>query len=219
MVALRLLLLGAPGSGKGTQSEVLRRQFGIPQLSTGDMLRQALAAGTELGLKAKDYMERGVLVPDDVMIGLMRDRITQPDCVNGYILDGFPRTVPQATALDQMLKSVDSRLDVVCEIVVPDSDLLKRLSGRWLCKKCGASYHVEFRPSKAAGQCDSCNGPLYQRPDDTIETARKRLEVYRKETLPLAEYYKQQGILKTINGVGSVEEIEQRLLSAIGKTS
>lgn len=217
MSGLRVLLLGAPGSGKGTQSERLRGELNIPQLSTGDMLRQAVAAGTELGLKAKGFMESGGLVPDDVIIGLMRDRITQTDCLRGYILDGFPRTVAQALALDEMLKSVGSRLDVVCEIVVPDEDLLKRLAGRWLCKKCGASYHDEFRAPKKSGQCNVCGGPLYQRADDTAETAKKRLEVYRKETLPLVDYYKTQGILKTVNGVGSVEEIAKRLNSAIQK--
>lgn len=214
---MRLLLLGAPGSGKGTQSEGLRSKLGIPQLSTGDMLRQAVAAGTELGRKAKGFMEQGVLVPDDVIIGLMRDRISQPDCKAGYILDGFPRTVPQASALDEMLKSVNSKLDVVCEIMVPDEELLKRLAGRWLCKGCGSSYHTEFRSPRNSGLCDSCGGTLYQRPDDTIETAKKRLQVYRQETLPLVAYYQKQGILKTIEGLGAVEEIEGRLLAVIRK--
>lgn len=214
---MRLLLLGAPGSGKGTQSERLRSKLNIPQLSTGDMLRQAVAAGSELGRKAKSFMEQGVLVPDDVIIGLMRDRISQSDCKAGYILDGFPRTVPQAAALDEMLRSLGSTLDVVCEIVVPDDELLKRLAGRWLCKGCGASYHTEFRTPRASGVCDTCGGTLYQRPDDTLETAKKRLQVYRQETLPLVAYYQGQGILKTIVGSGTVEEIEDRLLSAIQK--
>lgn len=212
---MRLLLLGAPGSGKGTQSERLRSKLGIPQLSTGDILRQTIAAGTELGRKAKGFMERGALVPDKVVIGLMRDRIA--DCKAGYILDGFPRTVPQASALDEMLKGVNSKLDAVCEIVVPDEELLKRLAGRWLCKRCGASYHTEFRSPRNAGVCDSCGGKLYQRPDDTIETAKKRLQVYRQETLPLVAYYQKQGLLKTIDGQGTVEEIEARLRLAIGK--
>lgn len=214
---MRLLLLGAPGSGKGTQSERLREKLNIPQLSTGDMLRQAVAAGTDLGKKAKSYMEQGTLVPDEVIIGLMRERIAQADCKAGYILDGFPRTVAQAKALDEMLQSVGSRLDVVCEIQVPDGDLLQRLSGRWLCKKCGTSYHVTFKPPRTAGVCDACQGPLYQRPDDTIETAKKRLQVYRQETLPLVDYYRRQGVLKTMSGVGTFGEIEDRLRSAIGK--
>lgn len=208
---MRLLLLGAPGSGKGTQASRLRDRLGLPQLSTGDMLRQAVVAGTELGRKAKGYMDQGALVPDAVIIGLMRDRIRQPDCKSGYILDGFPRTVAQAVALDDMLASLGSRLDRVCEIQVPDGELLRRLAGRWLCKKCGASTHVDFRPPREAGRCDACGGPLIQRPDDTIETARKRLEVYRQETLPLVAYYQKQGILKTIDGLGTVEEIEARL--------
>ncbi len=214
---MRLLLLGAPGSGKGTQSESLRAQLKIPQLSTGDMLRQAVAAGTELGRKAKSFMDQGALVPDEVMIGLMRDRMRLPDCENGYILDGFPRTVPQAAALDEMLKSIGNKLDAVCEIAVPDEELLKRLAGRWLCKGCGASYHSEFRPSKVTGICDNCGGALYQRADDTIETAKRRLQVYRQDTLPLVAFYQKQGILKTIDGTGSVENIGSRLASAIGK--
>lgn len=214
---MRLLLLGAPGSGKGTQSERLREKLKVPQLSTGDMLRQAQAAGTELGKKAKSYMEQGVLVPDEIIIGLMRERIAQPDCRSGYILDGFPRTVAQATALDGMLKSVGSTLDVVCEIQVPDEELLTRLSGRWLCKTCGSSYHAAFKPPHVMGVCDACGGPLVQRPDDTLSTAKKRLQVYRQETLPLVDYYQQQGVLKTISGVGTFGEIEDRLCSAIGK--
>lgn len=214
---MRLLLLGAPGSGKGTQSERLREMLHVPQLSTGDMLRQAVAAGTELGMKAKSFMEQGALVPDDVIIGLMRERIAQPDCKSGYILDGFPRTVAQASALDEMLQTLGSQLDVVCEIQVPDEELLTRLSGRWLCKKCGASYHASFKPPRAAGVCDTCSGILYQRPDDTLETARKRLQVYRQETLPLVDYYQKQGVLKTLSGVGAFTEIEGRLKLAIGK--
>ncbi len=214
---MRLLFLGAPGSGKGTQSERLRSRLGIPQLSTGEMLRQAVAAGAELGQRVKGYMERGVLVPDDLIICLMRARITQPDCKSGYILDGFPRTAAQAEALDDVLRSVKSHLDAVCEIVVPEDELLRRLAGRWLCKQCGASYHVKFRPARQVGVCDVCGAELYQRPDDTVETARRRLEVYRRETLPLVKYYRRQGVLKTVEGIGTVEEITGRILSAIGK--
>lgn len=214
---MRLLFLGAPGSGKGTQSERLRDELKIPQLSTGEMLRQVVASGTELGRKAKEYMDQGALVPDDLIIGLMKLRTTVPDCKNGYILDGFPRTVPQAVALDEMLKSIGSKLDAVCEIVVPDEELLKRLAGRWLCKKCGASYHTQFRPAKVAGACDACGGPLFQRADDTAETVKKRLQVYRQDTLPLVAYYQKQGILKTIDGTGSMDDITNRLRAAIKK--
>lgn len=214
---MRLLFLGAPGSGKGTQSERLRVRLGIPQLSTGEMLRQAVAAGLELGQRVKGYLSLGALVPDDLIICLMRARITQPDCKSGYILDGFPRTVAQAFALDDVLRSVKGHLDAVCEIVVPDEELLRRLAGRWLCKTCGASFHAQFKPPRKAGACDACGGALYQRPDDTMETARKRLEVYRNETLPLVKYYRRQGVLKTVDGVGTVDEIEGRILSAIGK--
>lgn len=214
---MRLLFLGAPGSGKGTQSERLRTRLSIPQLSTGEMLRQAVTAGAELGLRVKGYLERGALVPDDLIICLMRARITQPDCKSGYILDGFPRTAAQARGLDEVLKSVKSHLDAVCEIMVPEEELLKRLAGRWLCKQCGASYHVQFKPPRQPGICDACGGALYQRPDDTLETAHRRLQIYRQETLPLVKYYKKQGVLKIIEGVGTVDEIERRIASAIGK--
>lgn len=214
---MRLLFLGAPGSGKGTQSERLRNALNIPQLSTGEMLRQAVTAGAELGQQVKGYLEQGALVPDDLIICLMRARITQPDCKVGYILDGFPRTAAQARALDDVLKSVKSHLDVVCEIMVPEAVLLQRLAGRWLCKQCGASYHLQFKPARQSGVCDACGGALYQRPDDTLETARKRLSIYRQETLPLVKYYRRQGILKTVDGVGTVEEIAARISSAIGK--
>lgn len=214
---MRLLMLGAPGSGKGTQSEKLRIDYQIPQLSTGDMLRQAVAADTELGRQAKVYMESGALVPDAVIIGLMKDRIAHDDCKKGYILDGFPRTTAQAEALDVMLKSVGSTLDLVCEIVVPEAVVLERLAGRWLCKSCGASYHASFRPPQHTGVCDKCQGPLYQRPDDTHETAVRRLEVYRQETLPLVGYYQNQGILQQIDGTGSVDAITDRLRAIIGQ--
>lgn len=214
---MRLLFLGPPGSGKGTQSSLIREELNIPQLSTGDMLRQAVAAGSELGRKAKEYMDQGSLVPDDIIIGLMKVRTTQSDCKSGYILDGFPRTVPQAVALDEMLKSIGSKLDAVCEIMVPDEELLRRLAGRWLCKKCGASYQTQSRPPKVQGLCDVCGGQLYQRVDDTPETIKKRLEIYRQETLPLVAYYQKQGILKTIDGTGSLDEISNRLRTIIQK--
>lgn len=214
---MRLLFLGAPGSGKGTQSERLRCRLDIPQVSTGEMLRQTVVAGGELGLRVKGFLEQGALVPDDLITCLVRARITQPDCKSGYILDGFPRTAAQAVALDEVLKSVKSHLDAVCEIMVPEQDLLKRLAGRWLCKQCGASYHVPFKLPRQQGICDTCGGVLYQRPDDTLETARKRLLIYRQETLPLVKYYRKQGVLKTIDGIGTVDEIEGRILSVIGK--
>lgn len=214
---MRLLFLGAPGSGKGTQSERLRNRLGIPQLSSGEMLRQAVVTGGAFGESVKGFIERGSLVPDDLIISFIRDRIAHPDCNSGYILDGFPRTVAQAEALDEMLTSVNSRLDAVCEIVVSEEELLKRLAGRWLCKKCGASYHVLFKMPRQSGICDACGGALYQRPDDSLETAHKRLKIYRQETLPLVKYYQKLGVLRTIDGVGTVDEIEGRILSAIGK--
>lgn len=214
---MRLLFLGAPGSGKGTQSERLRNRLGIPQLSTGEMLRQTVAGGGELGQRVRVFLDQGALVPDELITCLVRARIIQPDCKAGYILDGFPRTAAQAVALDEVLRLVKSHLDAVCEIVVPEDVLLVRLAGRWLCKQCGASYHVEFRPPRQAGLCDACGGALYQRLDDTLNTAHKRLRIYREETLPLVKYYRKQGVVKVIDGVGSADEIEARITSAIGK--
>ena len=212
---MRLILLGPPGAGKGTQAQRLVAKHGLVQLSTGDMLREAVKAGTPVGLRAKEVMERGELVPDDLVVAIVADRIEKADARNGFILDGFPRTVAQARALDERLASEGRRLDRVIDLVVPNDVLLARLSGRWLCRDCHASYHTVFSPPTVPGICDRCGGPLYQREDDTLETAQRRLEVYDNETRPVLEYYRAAGILMDVPGDRSVGEVTEALREAI----
>jgi len=205
---MRLIMLGPPGAGKGTQAQLLIEKLKIPQISTGDMLRGAVKQGTELGLKAKEYMNSGKLVPDQVVVGLIKERISKSDAAKGFILDGFPRTVAQADSLTNMLNELGIELDHVISIEVPDAELLRRLAGRWTCRNCNAMYHQEFSPPKVKGVCDKCKGELYQRDDDKEATIRARLETYRKQTQPLIDYYKNKGLLKQAEGVGSVDEIQ-----------
>lgn len=212
---MNIIMLGPPGAGKGTQAKMLVEEFGIPQISTGDMLRAAVAEGTELGKKAKEYMDKGQLVPDEVVIGIVRERLSKPDCEKGFILDGFPRTVPQAEALDKILQEMGKKIDYVINIVVPDEEILKRLTGRRTCRKCGAMYHVVFNPPKKEGVCDKCGGELYQRDDDKEETIRKRLEVYKAQTEPLVDYYKKKGVLVDIDGTKGIQEIYQDILKVL----
>ncbi len=214
---MRLILLGPPGAGKGTQAVRLVKHYGIPQISTGDILRKAVKDGTELGALAKKYMDKGELVPDEVVIGIIRDRITEPDCEKGYILDGFPRTIAQAEALDEMLEKMGARIDHVVNISVADEEIIKRLTGRRTCSNCGAGYHVLFDPPKQEGICDKCGGKLIQRDDDKEETIRARLEVYRQQTEPLIKYYEAKQLLRTIPGEGSMEEIFNAILKALGE--
>ncbi|KKM12652.1 adenylate kinase [Clostridiales bacterium PH28_bin88] len=197
---MRLLLMGPPGAGKGTQAEVLTSKLEVPHISTGDMFRKAIKEGTELGRKAKEYMDAGQLVPDEVTIGIVRERLNEPDCAKGFLLDGFPRTVPQAEALDRILASTGRGLDAVLNIEVPREKLVDRLTGRRVCRACGATYHVLFNPPKAGGVCDHCGGELYQRSDDTVETVENRLDVYERQTAPLIAYYRDKGLLQSING-------------------
>ncbi len=212
---MRLILLGPPGAGKGTQAVRLVNHFGIPQISTGDILRKAVKDGTELGTLAKGYMDRGELVPDEVVVGIIRERIAEPDCERGYILDGFPRTIAQAEALDEMLKKLKGGIDHVVNIAVGDEEIIKRLTGRRTCSSCGAGYHILFDPPKKEGVCDKCGGKLIQRDDDQEETIRARLRVYRQQTEPLIAYYKRKGLLRTIPGVGNMEEIFEAILKAV----
>ncbi len=212
---MKLILLGPPGAGKGTQAVRLVEHYGIPQISTGDILRKAVKEGTELGVLAKKYMDKGELVPDEVVIGIIRERIKEPDCGKGYILDGFPRTIAQAQALDEMLEKEGTSIDHVVNISVEDEEIVKRLTGRRMCPKCGAGYHVVFDPPKKEGICDKCGGELIQRDDDREETIRARLEVYRQQTEPLIEYYEEKGLLRTIPGEGKMEEIFQAILKAL----
>jgi len=213
---MNIILLGPPGAGKGTQAKRLIDKYSIPQISTGDMLRAALKEGTALGLEAKKYMDKGELVPDSVVIGLVKERIQQKDCAKGYMLDGFPRNVSQAEALDKMLAELKQKIDDVICIEVPNEELLGRLTGRRTCRSCGAGFHVMFDPPKKEGVCDKCNGELYQRDDDNETTVKSRLEVYAKQTEPLIGYYKNQGKLRSINGVGDMEAIFSRITAVLG---
>ena len=212
---MNIVLLGAPGSGKGTQATRMTDEFGIPQISTGDILRAALKKGTEMGLKAKEYMDKGALVPDDVIIGIMQDRLKEKDAEKGFILDGFPRTIKQAEALDAMLTKMGKALDHVVSIYVSEDELLKRMTGRRTCRSCGAMYHEVFGPPKKQGVCDKCGGELYTRDDDKEETIKARFKVYKDSTFPLIDYYKAKKSLRDIEGLGSIDEIYSRIKGAL----
>ncbi len=214
---MKLLLMGPPGAGKGTQAEVLTQKLSIPHISTGDMFRKAIKDGTELGRKAKEYIDAGKLVPDEVTVGIVRERLAEPDCERGFLLDGFPRTVNQAEALDEILNELGIKLDAVINIEVPRGKLLDRLTGRRICKSCGATYHVTFNPPKEANQCDVCGGELYQRSDDTVETVANRLDVYAKQTAPLIEYYQKQGLLENINGDQEIKAVLKEIGERLGR--
>lgn len=215
-VLMRLVLLGAPGAGKGTQAKKLIDKYGIPQISTGDILRAAVAEGTPLGKEAKSYMDKGELVPDSVVLGLVEERLKQEDCKKGFILDGFPRNTAQAETLDGMLDKLSMPLTAAISVDVPEADLMKRLTGRRTCKNCGQMYNVYFNAPAEEGVCDKCGGELYQRDDDKEETIRKRLEVYNAQTAPLINYYGSKGILKKIEGTGGIDEIFEKMCAAIG---
>lgn len=213
---MNIIMLGPPGAGKGTQAKMMVEKLGIPQISTGDMLRAAVKEGTELGRKAKEYMDQGKLVPDEVVIGIVKERLSAPDCEKGFILDGFPRTIPQAEALDKVLGELGKGIEYVINVVVPNEDLLTRLTGRRTCRQCGAMYHVVFNPPQKEGVCDKCGGELYQRDDDKEETIIQRLKVYENQTAPLIEYYRGKGVLYDVDGTGSIQEIFQRILKILG---
>ena len=202
-----LLLMGPPGAGKGTQAAKLVERYDIPHVSTGDIFRGALQERTPLGLEAKRYMDVGALVPDQVTVGITRERLAKSDCIGGFILDGFPRTLQQAQALDQMLAKMGIRLNKVVNIAVPDQELIPRLTGRRICQSCGATYHMEFRPPAQQNVCDRCGGELYQRTDDQEDTVRERLEVYRLQTQPLIQYYQERDLYSEINGAQSTEAV------------
>ena len=211
-----IILLGAPGAGKGTQALMLAEKLNLVQVASGDLFRQALQKETALGIKAKSYMEKGQLVPDEITIQMVLERLSAPDCANGAILDGFPRNVQQGEALDKALAQQSKAIDRVVYIKVSKEELLKRLSGRWICRSCQTPYHTIDSPSKVWGRCDNCGGELYQRPDDTPETVEKRLEVYFAETAPLIRYYAQAGKLLEVDGEGSVDEVGARMIVALG---
>jgi adenylate kinase len=213
---MNLILLGPPGAGKGTQAQRLQARFGIVQLSTGDMLRAAVASGSEIGREAKAIMEAGRLVPDDVMVRMIADRIEAPDCVNGFILDGFPRTVGQAEALDRMLEAKGLKLDAVIEMRVDDAALTRRITGRFSCAKCGAVYHDETKRPKVDGVCDVCGSREFvRRPDDKAETVTKRLEAYHGQTAPLLPYYARRGVLRSIDGMAPIDAVTRQMESIL----
>ncbi len=210
-----IIFLGAPGAGKGTQAVMLAEKLGLVQVASGDLFRQALQQETALGLKAKSYMEKGQLVPDEITIQMVLERLSAPDCENGAILDGFPRNKQQAEALDKVLAKQSRAIDKVMYIKVAQEELVKRLGGRWICRKCQAPYHVVESPPKVEGKCDRCGGELYQRADDNVETVKKRLEVYFAETSPLIDYYEKAGKLLEVDGEGSVPEVHGRIAAAL----
>lgn len=197
---MNIILLGPPGAGKGTQAEILVDHYKIPHISTGDMFRAAIRQGTELGLKAKEIMDSGQLVPDELTVGIVKDRLAEPDCEKGFLLDGFPRTIPQAEALTVIMKDLKRKLDAVINIEVPSDVIMPRMTGRRVCRKCGATYHIIFNKPKSPMKCDVCGGELYQRSDDSEETVAQRLKVYAQQTEPLVSYYYHRGLLRTING-------------------
>jgi adenylate kinase len=214
-----IVLLGAPGAGKGTQAALISQKLKLAHIASGDLFRAALEKGTELGRQAKAYMEKGQLVPDEITIKMVLERIKAPDCQGGIILDGFPRNLEQAKALENALKLQNRAIDRAVYIKVSEAELLKRLSGRWICRKCQTPYHEVSSPPKVAGTCDKCGGELYQRADDNIDTIKKRLEVYFRETAPLIEYYEKAGKLLEIKGEGSMEEIGQRIIAALQRNN
>ncbi|CAM3087150.1 adenylate kinase [Paenibacillus sediminis] len=212
---MNILFMGPPGAGKGTQAEVIVKEFGIPHISTGDAFRLAIKQGTPIGLKAKEYMDQGLLVPDDVTIGIVEERLKQPDCEKGFLLDGFPRTLSQAEALDNILSSMNRKLDHVINLKVDRNRLLARLTGRRICKNCGSTYHVIFNPPKEDGVCDKCGGELYQRSDDNEESVGTRLDEYLNKTAPLLTFYEGKGLLRQIDGEMEIGAVSQEIVSLL----
>ncbi len=213
--AVKLILLGPPGAGKGTQAKMLMDRFSIPQISTGDILRAAVKAGTPMGLKAKEFMDAGSLVPDEVVVGIVRERLQEADCRNGFILDGFPRTVAQADALTDALDDLGKELDAVISLNVDQDALVERLTGRRTCSGCGKGFHVSFDPPENSGVCDGCGGVLVQRDDDREETIRKRLQVYDSQTAPLVDYYRRSGLLVEVDGMAGIDAVQEQILSLL----
>jgi adenylate kinase len=212
---VNIILLGAPGAGKGTQAVALVKEKGLAHVASGDLFRDNLSRGTELGNIAKTYMDKGELVPDDVTVKMVLDRIARPDCASGFLLDGFPRTIPQAEALDKALSGEGKEIGKAVSVAVPNEQLIKRLSGRWICRGCQAPFHMVDAPPKEAGKCDHCGGELYQRDDDNEPTVRNRLEVYMNQTAPLIEFYKKQGKVLEVNGNQPVADVSKEMLAAL----
>ena len=214
---MNVVLLGPPGAGKGTQAARIVEKYGVPHISTGDIFRANIKNGTELGRKAKEYMDQGLLVPDELVVDLVVDRVNQEDCENGYVLDGFPRTIPQAEALDKALAAQGQKMDYAIDVDVPDENIVRRMGGIRACVGCGATYHLEYAPTRQEGICDVCGGELILRDDDKPETVLKRLGVYHEQTQPLIEYYTNQGILKTVDGTVDMEDVFAAIVSILGE--
>ena len=213
---MKIIMLGAPGSGKGTQAKQIAVKYSIPHISTGDIFRANIKNGTELGKKAKQYMDQGALVPDELTCDLVMDRIQQDDCKNGFVLDGFPRTIPQAEALDVALGKINEKMDYAIDVDVPDENIVNRMSGRRACLNCGATYHLISIPPKVEGICDRCGSEIVLREDDKPETVQKRLKVYHEQTQPLIDYYKNQGILKSVDGTQPMDEVFKAIVTILG---
>ena len=213
---MKIIMLGAPGAGKGTQAKKIAEKYSIPHISTGDIFRANIKNGTELGKKAKTYMDQGALVPDELTCDLVMDRIQQDDCKNGFVLDGFPRTIPQAEALDKALSANGESVDYAINVEVPDENIINRMSGRRACVGCGATYHIQFNPTKVEGICDACGEKLILRDDDKPETVKNRLSVYHEQTQPLIDYYKNQGILKSVDGTQPMDEVFKAIVTILG---
>lgn len=213
---MKIIMLGAPGAGKGTQAKKIAAKYGIPHISTGDIFRANIKGGTELGMKAKTFMDQGMLVPDEITIGMLMDRIHEADCAGGYVLDGFPRTIPQAESLTEALKGMGEAIDYAVNVDVPDENIVNRMGGRRACVSCGATYHVEFNAPKQEGICDTCGEKLVLRDDDKPETVQKRLNVYHEQTQPLIDYYKNAGVLKEVDGTKNMEEVFGDIVAILG---
>lgn len=213
---MKLIMLGAPGAGKGTQAKKIAEKYNIPHISTGDIFRANIKNGTELGQKAKTYMDQGLLVPDELVVDLVMDRFAQPDCENGYVLDGFPRTIPQAEALDAALEKAGAKIDYAINVEVPDENIIRRMSGRRACVACGATYHLVHIPPKKEGVCDTCGKELILRDDDKPETVKKRLDVYHEQTQPLIDYYTEKGALVEVDGTVDMEDVFDAIVKILG---
>ena len=212
---MKIIMLGAPGAGKGTQAKMIAEKFGVPHISTGDIFRANIKEGTELGIEAKKYMDQGLLVPDELTVKILLDRVAKEDCAGGYVLDGFPRTIPQAEVLDAALDKLNEKIDYAVNVDVPDENIVKRMSGRRACLKCGATFHIEHIPPKQEGICDSCGGELVLRDDDKQETVQNRLKVYHDQTQPLNDYYAKKGVLKSVDGTVEMQKVFQSISDII----
>lgn len=213
---MKIIMLGAPGAGKGTQAKMIADKYGVPHISTGDIFRANIKNGTELGMEAKKYMDQGLLVPDELTVRILLDRVAQDDCKNGYVLDGFPRTIPQAEVLDSELTKLGDHIDYAINVDVPDENIVKRMSGRRACLTCGATYHIEHVPPKKEGICDVCGSELVLRDDDKPETVKNRLNVYHEQTQPLIDFYTEKGVLKTVDGTVPMEEVFAAIIAILG---